>query len=340
MRSTGTSITDALPCRRGMHPRPDNRLKVDLTDAIVRSDVKGVGVLKMPKGLVKVILDYDGTLTAEEKQVAELAERCIANLSQQILKVPPSQVRDDYYRTRAMILAEPHNFWWEVNGGLASYCDEGAFIANTTTIQTMLRMNPTYAQAVGDFLPEFEYDPIVDCTNYLFHKHTFDLEPHFREATECVLKELMSNPRLEPIILSGSKGDKVRKNMRILGLEGIRVLGDTRQYEIDPSWERRFVHPEQSEGEIFKLDEKRTIDLRRPAYYNALIGEIEDAQQLVVAADTFSMPGALPMMMGIPFLLLKTDYTPPWCEAYVREHPYGEVLPDLALLVERVEASL
>jgi len=294
----------------------------------------------MQKGVVKVILDYDGTLTAEEEQVAELAERSIGSLSREILKVPLSQVSDDYYRTRVMVLAEPHRFWWEVNGGIASYGDEGAFITNTTTIQTMLRMNPAFAEAVRDFFPKFEYDPIVDCTNYLFHKHTFDLEPHFREAAQDVLGQLIAHPRLEPIILSSSMGDKVRKNMAALGFGAIRILGDTRQYEIDPSWKRQFVHPEQGEGQVFSIDEKHTIDLRRPAYYNALLKEMEDAEGLVVAADTFSMPGALPMMMGIRFFLLKTRYTPAWCEAYVRKHPHGEVLPDLALLVERAEALL
>jgi hypothetical protein len=313
-------------------------LKGNLKDAIIRNDARGAGALKMPKGLVKVILDYDGTLTAEEEQVGQLAERSIGSLSREILKVPLARVRDDYCRTRSMILAEPHRFWWEVNGGIASYCDEGAFITNTTTIQTMLRMNDAYAQAACDFSPEFEYDPIVDCTNYLFHKHTFDLEPHFREATKEVLGEIVVHPRLEPVILSSSQGDKVRKNMRILGFGGIRVLGDTRQYEIDPSWKKQFAHPEQGEGQIFSLDDRRTIDLRRPAYYNALVKEMEDADRLVVAADTFSMPGALPMMMGVSFLLLKTEYTPAWCETYVAKHPYGEVLADLALLVERVDA--
>jgi hypothetical protein len=319
---------------------PGNALKVALRGVIMRSDVKGAGSLNMPKGVIKVILDYDGTLTAEEKQVGELAERSIGSLSREILKVPLSQVRDDYYCVRAMMLAEPHKFWWEVNGGIASYCDEGAFITNTATIQTMLRMNPAYAEAVRDFFPTFEYDPIVDCTNYLFHKHTFDLQPHFREGTKDVLGDMMAHPRLEPIILSSSKGDKVRKNMRILEFADIRVLGDTRQYEIEPSWKKQFAHPDQGEGQIFRLDDKRTMDLRRPAYYNALLKEMKDAEGLVVVADTLSMPGALPMIMGIPFLLLKTEYTPVWCEAYVGGHPYGEVLPDLALLVERVKALL
>jgi hypothetical protein len=72
--------------------------------------------------------------------------------------------------------------------------------------------------------------------------------------------------------------------------------------------------------------------LRRPAYYKALMKEIENTGRLVVVADTWSMPGAMPMMMEIPFLLLKTAYTPGWCERYVREHPWGQMLSDIALL--------
>jgi hypothetical protein len=313
-------------------------LKIASDYGIVPTYTEETGILVMPQRLVKVILDYDGTLTAEEEQVGELAEKSISTLAQEILEVPLAEVRDAYHRTRAMLLAEPDKYWWEVNGGIASYSDEGAFITNTTTIQTMLRMHPSYAQAVEHYFGDVEYDPIVDCSNYLFHRHTFDLEPHFREPAERVLGQLVAHSGLEPIILSSSQGDKVRKNLKILGFEEIRVLGDTRQYEIDRSWKREFIHPGQGRGQIFRVDEKHTIDLRRPAYYNALVNEMRDAEGLVVTADTFSMPGALPMMMGIPFLLLKTEYTPTWCEAYVRSHPHGEILPDLALLTSRVDA--
>ena len=290
--------------------------------------------------LVKVILDYDGTLTAEEEQVGELAEKSLATLSRDILEVPLSQLRTDYARSRAKILAEPHKYWWEVNGGIASYGDEGAFITNTTTIQTMLRLNRSYTEAVGRYFPEVEYDPIVDCSNYLFHKHTFELPPRFRPAAEAVLGELVGQSNLETIILSSSKGDKVKRNLKTIGFGQMRVLGDTRQYGIDPSWRKQFVHPEQGKGQIFQLDEKRTIDLRRPAYHAALTRELEDTAKLVVVADTFSMPGALPLMMGIPFLLLKTPYTPGWCERYVGAHPWGQVLLDLAALPDKVDALL
>ena len=290
--------------------------------------------------MVKVILDYDGTLTAEESQVAELAERSIATLAGEILGVPIAQVREDYYRTRAQVAAEPHRYWWEVNGGIASYGDEGAFIMNTTTIQTMLRLDPSYLQAVGEHFRSYEYDPVVDCTNYLFHKHTFDLPPRFRDGASDVLSELVAHRRLEPVVLSSSKGDKVRKNLAGLGFTGIRVLGDTRQYEIEPGWPMKFYDPEQGEGQIFRVDERHTIDLRRPAYYKALVKEMEDAEGLIVVADTFSMPGALPMTMGFTFLLLETRYTPAWCRVYVERHPNGQLLPDLELLMGQVEALL
>jgi len=289
-------------------------------------------------GLVKVILDYDGTLTAEEEQVGELADTSLVTLSQDILKVPLSQLRADYAHARAMVLGEPHRYRWEVNGGIASYGDEGAFITNTTTIQTMLRLNPSYTEAVERYFPEVEYDSVVDCSNYLFHKHTFELSPRFRPAAEAVLGELVGQSDLEPMILSSSKGDKVTKNLETIGFGEMRVLGDTRQYEIVPSWTKEFVHPQQGTGQIFKVDELHTIDLRRPAYYDKLTREMEGATRLLVVADTWSMPGAMPMMMGIPFLLLKTTYTPAWCEEYVRNHPYGEVLANLALLPEMVRA--
>ncbi len=289
-------------------------------------------------GLVKVILDYDGTLTAEEEQVEELAERSIGTLSRDILKVPLSQVREDYSRIRAKIMAEPHKHWWEVNGAIAAYSDEGAFITNTTTIQVMLRTTPSYSEAVARRFPEPEYDPIMDCSNYLFHKNTFDLEPRFRPAAKAVFSELAAAADLETLVLSSSKGDKVRKNLRTIGFAEMRVLGDTRQYEMVPSWNKEFVHPRQGTGQIFQVDEQHTIDLRRPAYYKALMSEMEDSARLIVVADTWSMPGALPMMMGIPFFLLKTTYTPGWCERHVSAHPYGGMLSDLALLPERIRA--
>ncbi|MFQ6015644.1 MAG: hypothetical protein ACE5NP_09390 [Anaerolineae bacterium] len=286
--------------------------------------------------MIKVILDYDGTLTAEEKQVNELAQKSIRTLSSEIVKAPVAEIQEEYLATQKLLLAEPHRFWWEVNGLVASYCDEGAFILNTTTLQTMIQRNPSYKRAVAAFFTEPKYDPVADCVNYLFHRNTRDLAPQFREAAKDILIRLVSHPDFVPLVLTNSLADKVETNLATIGITGIEVLADTRQYEMDPTWLVYFDHPRQGRIQIVEIDEKHRVDLRRPAYCEALLRVAEGSRGVVVVADTFSLPGALPLMLGMSFMLLKTEYTPSWCEDFVRTHPRGEVLEDLSLLVEEL----
>jgi hypothetical protein len=288
--------------------------------------------------MLKVIIDFDGTLTAEETQAKPLAEKSLDTLADEIISGPQphllrSQLAADYQATRARLLAAPHRYWWEVNGLIASYCDEGAFILNTTTLQVMLSSNPTYADAVARFFPQSEYDPIVDCTNYLFHRHTAELPPAFRPAAHDVLAALVAHPDREPIVLTNSLGDKVQRLLRTLDLAGpVEVLGDTRQYDMDPAWTHHFLHPELGQIQVWPVSDKYHVDLRRPIYYRALVQAAADGARLAVVGDTFSLPGALPLLMGIPFFLLRTQYTPKWCADVTAAHPLGRVLDDLAEL--------
>ena len=123
----------------------------------------------------------------------------------------------------------------------------------------------------------------------------------------------------------------MRRHLATLVLDSeVAILGDTRQYEMDPAWTQRFPHPELGQIQVWPLSERRRVDLRRPAYYRALIQAAADGSRLVVVADTFSLPGALPLMMAIPFFLVRTLYTPAWCAQVVDAHPLGYVLGDLA----------
>ncbi|MBN1137307.1 MAG: hypothetical protein JXM73_12030 [Anaerolineae bacterium] len=290
--------------------------------------------------MLKVVIDFDGTLTAEESQARPLADRSLETLAKEILGAPRPELEAAYEATRARLLAAPHRYGWKVNGLLASYCDEGAFILNTTTLQSMLRDDPGYARAVAAAFPQAEYDPVVDCTNYLFHRHTAELPPAFRPAARDVLAALAKDPDRLPVILTNSLGDKVRRLLGALGLEGeAGVLGDTRQYHMDAGWAHRFLHPELGEIALWPLSEQRQVDLRRPAYYHALVHAGADGSQLAVVADTLSLPGALPLMMGIPFFLLRTPYTPDWCAQAVNAHPLGQVLEDLADLPAALDAQ-
>ncbi len=287
--------------------------------------------------VVKVILDYDGTLTVEEAMVDELARRSLDTLSREILRVPRAQLGEDYLRTREFILSQPHRFGWEVRGLLASYADEGAFILNTTTIQVMLKQNPAYTLRVGETFKEVEYDPFVDCTNYLFHRHTAEIKPRWREGAQEVLTDLQRRPWVMPLILTNSRGDKVRRHLKASRLEGVRVLGDTRQYDMDPSWKRYFLHPRQGRVQSLKVDEYHRVDLRRPIYYQALWREAQGVGEMMVVGDNLSLPGALPLAMGIPFSLLLAPYTPQWCRDFVGQERGAWVLEDISSLLERVE---
>jgi hypothetical protein len=288
---------------------------------------------------LKIILDFDGTLTAEETQAKPLAEKSLDTLANEIVGAPRRALAADYAATQARLLQSPHRYWWEVNGLIASYCDEGAFILNTTTLQVMLRENPAYAQAVTAAFPQAEYDPVVDCTNYLFHRHTAELSPCFRPAARDVLAALDDHPCRTPIVLTNSLGDKVRRHLATLALDSdLAVLGDTRQYEMAPDWTHHFPHPELGEIQIWPVETRRQVDLRRPAYYRALIQTAADGSRLAVVADTLSLPGALPLVMGIPFYLLLTPYTPRWCARAVKAHPLGHVLDDLADLPAALDA--
>ncbi len=292
----------------------------------------------MPKHL-KIIIDWDGTLTAEETQVAALAEKSLDTLAREIVGAPREMLAADYTATRARLLRAPHRHWWEVNGLVASYCNEGAFILNTTTLQVMLRESAAYTQAVTAAFPQAEYDPVMDCINYLFHRHTAELPPRFRSAARDVLVALAQRPDRTPIILTNSLGDKVNRHLGTLALNRkITVLGDTRQYDMDPDWPHRFLHPQLGEIQVWPVSEKYQIDLRRPVYYRALVQAAADGSRLAVVADTLSLPGALPLMMGIPFFLLRTPYTPAWCAQAVDEHPLGRVLDDLADLPAALDA--
>lgn len=284
--------------------------------------------------MLKIILDYDGTLTAEEQQVPEVACRSLVELADEILRVPLAEVEAAYQNTRARLLAAPHEHHWEVNGVRVSYCDEGAFILNTVTMQTMLAENPDYVKAVTARFPNAEYDPVAACVNHLFHTHTGPLDVAFRPATPDALRRLIAQPEIEPLVLTNSLGDKVNRNLARLALPPIRVLGDTRQYELDPGWTVPF-----NDGEPFlAVDERHTVDLRRRIYYDALTREQADGSRLAVVADTLSLPGALPLADGIPFALLRASYTPDWCAAYVERHPLGAMLDDLAAVLDWADA--
>jgi FMN phosphatase YigB (HAD superfamily) len=65
---------------------------------------------------VKVIMDFDGTLTDEAQQARELSEIAKRMLAEEILEIPLEDVEVLYKEQRQEILDQPHKHHWNVNG--------------------------------------------------------------------------------------------------------------------------------------------------------------------------------------------------------------------------------
>ena len=301
---------------------------------------------EIPK--IKVIIDYDGTLTQEEKQVGQLAELAIDTLSKEILKLPKEIIRRDYHDMEKRILAAPHKYTWQVNGVDTCYSHEGAFVLNTVTLQEMLDRNNFYKICIKTIFKTLEYDPITECTNYLFHKNSALIKPIFREGIRETLVELIKHTQIQPIVMTNSKTDKVKKHLETIGITQIGtkgdkfeyeidILGDTRQYHMDPEWDHFFDHPELGKIQILPIGKKFKVDLRRPVYYQALLKQAKDFSEVVTVGDIFSLVGSVPLMMGLDFILLKAPYVPEWSEEFVRKHSKGKVITNISQLIMELE---
>ncbi len=288
----------------------------------------------MPKAKVKAILDFDGTLTDEVKQAEEIVIIAKSMLAK-ILELSVAQVEQLYQETKQMILKKPEKYFWEVNGLPATYAYEGAYLLNTGILQTILRSRPQFISLVSKKFPSGTLDSVTLCTNYMFHEGSFHVSPHFLPGVREFLIHLIENDQITPVILTNSETRKIAKNLLELeiGEKGtshpfpheIEILGDTRQYHMDSSWNEAFAATK-----VLPINKRFSVDLRRPIYHRALKQvQSEGYKQVVIAADGFSLAGALPLVMDMNFILMKTSYTPKWSERYVRSHPKGKIATNI-----------
>ncbi len=292
-------------------------------------------------------MDFDGTLTDEALQAEELAAIAKRMLAKDILHVSVRDIRKAYEQIRKKILSCPHQFHWEVNGLPATYAYEGAYLLNTSIVQEIVRSKPAYMRAVRKLFPSDGLDPVTRCTNHLFHQGTYAVHPHFLDGVRELLIKLIEHPLIDPVIMTNSETRKIKKNLRKLRIgqcgakhhfcHELEILGDTRQYHMDPEWNHFFQHHLQGPIQVLPVNEHFSVDLRRPVYFKALRRILDQGyNKVVVVADGFSLAGALPLAMGLRFILKKTDLTPVWTEEYVSSHPNGKVVREIRELKQQL----
>jgi hypothetical protein len=292
---------------------------------------------------IKVILDFDGTLTDEARQAEELESLAKKMLAEEILELELEKIESLYSKVRREILNKPHKYHWEVNGLPATYAYEGAYLLNTSILQNVIGSDKKFVEKVRKKFPAKRLDSVTRCSNHLFHKCTMEVQPHFLDGARDLLIWMIEHDILEPVILSNSESRKIGRNLELIevgekntnhgfGYE-IEILGDTRQYHMDSEWEESFEHDDHGEIQVLPITDKFEIDLRRPVYHKALTRvEEEGNDEIVVVADGFSLAGSLPLVMGMRFILKKTPHTPRWVESYIEDHVNGSVVEDLGQL--------
>lgn len=304
----------------------------------------------MAKKKIKVILDFDGNLTDETKQADELVDVAKKMLSE-IIGCSPRQISECYRTIKEKILAKPQLYSWEINGLPACYAYEGAYLLNTAILQQIIKSDPRFLKIVTARFPAGSLDPVTQCVNNLFHQGSFSVNPHFLPEAREFLLNLLKHPKIEPVIMTNSETKKIAKNLRELsiGEKGtdhsfdyeIDILGDTRQYFMKPDWPVNFTHEKHGPIQALPINKRFLVELRRPAYYEALKKIVAKGyHDIVVVADGFSLAGALPLMMGLSFILMKTGYTPAWCTKYVSNHPKGQVVKDLKGMQTAIKSLL
>ncbi len=295
---------------------------------------------------LKQLIDFDGTLTEEELQAAELIGIALEMLAK-ILDCQPAELETVYRQIKTQVLTSPHLYPWKINDLPACYAYEGAYLLNTVILQQIIQTDSRFLAAVTAKYPAGKIDSITQCVNLLFHEGSLNVKPHFLPGARDFLLALLERPELEPTIFTNSETRKIAKNLKLLAIgekgtnhpypHEIGILGDTRQYFMDSSWPQTFEHPLHGSIQILPIDNLFQVELRRPIYYAALKKiKGQGYRDIVVIADGFSLAGALPLTMGHHFILLKTAYSPDWAESYVASHSHGKVAPNLDAVLEAI----
>lgn len=301
----------------------------------------------MTKEKLKILLDFDGNLTDEPRQAAELAGIALDMLAD-LLGAPIADLEALYAEIKKQILSNPHLHPWEVNGLPACYAYEGAYLLNTVILQQILKSEPRFLAVVTARFPADSLDSVTHCVNHLFHNGSLSVNPHFLPETRDFLISLLSDPSLDSTIFTNSQTQKIAANLRHLEIgvvganhpyeEEIAILGDTRQYHLDANWPQTFPHPVHGPIQVLPVNDRFWVDLRRPVYHAALKREIERGyRDIIIVADGFSLAGALPLMMGLSFIFHKTGSAPDWAQNLVASHPRGRVatgLPEIENIIK------
>ncbi|HLC59054.1 MAG TPA: hypothetical protein VJH34_00850 [archaeon] len=256
---------------------------------------------------ISLIMDFDGTLVSMRNKSLEYRKTIIEELSLWT-GLNYEAVEKDFNYGRELVLKNPTEYGWNVNGYKSFFGDEDPFVLYTSAADAMNRNLPAYKI--------MKNDDFMERIDRIFHTVTNHERPPISKKTKKALEKLLD--MYDVTIVSGSSNESIKKCLDDAGLE-IETIGNAKKVFVDTNFDKVNRH--------LNIINKYKIELRRPYYYD-ILSKIDGRK--VVVGDIFSIDLALPKELGIPIILKKNYYTPMWSRMYVGI--VGEVVNDMEQL--------
>lgn len=268
--------------------------------------------------ILKIILDFDGTLTNVEKEARPVLEKK-AELFCERTGMPRIILEVLLREAEQEVLRDP-KAGWTYNGLVVAPATADPYIFDTACYSKILEKLEKDLQ----FNVPREQKSREEFLQKLFHDSYPYAAAVFREGAKEFLEELASQYTV--VVVTNSQTDPVKKKMEKLGDFDIPIFGGAKKYAVENAWENV---PESIQPENFP----RPVLLRRHQY-NLLLSILGfEPKETAVVGDIFELDLALPQHLGYRAGLLQTLGTQKHEKKYMESQPnsflaknFGEVV--------------
>jgi len=270
-----------------------------------------------------LVLDFDGTLTDAEQEGLPFREGYLQDIAT-LCGAPLDDVHALADRFGAEILANRGKYGWRYMGHIVA----------PATVDPYLRVMPVARMILDEYgaIPsDADRSRLLDGILYKYNYTKSDIA--FRDGAREFLVGRTGTPTY---VVTNSATDPVRDKIRKLAATGDdasaldwladRTTGFGKKYVLDLDWD--------AVPESLQLPGlERPVLLRRKKYFDVLqrlraeCGV--DWSDVTVVGDIFELDLCLPLHFGARVGLMVNDFTPPYEQKYLADHPRGALLHSL-----------
>ncbi len=263
-------------------------------------------------GIVKVVSDFDNTVT-EEKGLEPFFEAYSRRFCS-FFGINESEYQGAITIVRSDMEAEPLKYGWKHNGFFSAPVTGDPIGSNTVAhIGLMDRMMQGEILTSAQYVPKGKEDALNIKENCYLEaypqRHTF-----FRDGAAGYLNVLANIFPGNAAIMSNSKDTSIQK--KLAGLDGLEV----NLYLIGLA-QKMVVGSE--EGQVQPKEFPFPVNPDRPEYLDNLRGFHPKIEELAVIGDNFFLDVATPLLHGGYGVLLETEATQGYEIPFLEAHPRG-----------------